>query len=176
MKQIIVTLLTLITLSSCSVQQRAQRHLNRAIALDPTILSKLDTQVKIDTLVVRDTTVIVKARVDTIQSNIDSIITQYKEKGSATLLENDRLKVQLQNLKGHPTVIVQNKEIKIPIHDTVRITVTKTVPASIVHERQEVKGFFYYTGMVFIGSVAIFAIIIIILNRTGISNFFKRKT
>lgn len=173
MKILFLILISLVTLTSCSVQQRAQRHLNRAIALDPTILSTLDTHVKIDTTVVHDTTIVVPATTDSIKTNIDSIVTQYKEKGQVTLLENNKLKVQLQNIKGHPTVIVDTKEIRVPVHDTVRVTLTKTIPAKVVHERVYLHGFFWWVGIVCTGLLGIFVIIFLIIKPNGIISKFS---
>lgn len=170
---LLLPILLLFLLSSCSVEQRAQRHLRRALALDPTILSTLDTKVKIDTTVVHDTVVTVKATVDTIKSNIDSIITVYKAKGDAILLDNERLKVELKNVNGKSTIVTNIKEIKVPVHDTVRVTLTKTIPAIVVHERVYLHGFFWWVGVISLSLIAIFVIIILILHKSGIINLYN---
>lgn len=172
----LIPLLIIILLSSCSAQQRAARKLKKAIELDPSIITTLDTKVKIDTTVVHDTTVIVKERVDTakVAINLDSIKEAYETHNQALLFENDRLKVDIENVKGKPTIVVQEKQIKVPIHDTVRVQIVKTVPATVVHDRIQVKGFFYWAGVGFVSVVSVALIILIILNLTGISSLFKK--
>lgn len=136
MKQRLLLIVPLIVLllSSCSVQQRAQRHLRRAIALDPTILSTLDTQVKLDTLIFHDTTVVVPAK-DT------SVVIPKKD---TVLINDDRANISISKGK----LLIKYKEIKIPIHDTTRITVTKKVPVTVVHERVYLRGFFWWAGII----------------------------
>lgn len=174
-KQLLLLIpLLLLLLNSCSVQKRAQRHLRRAIELDPTIVSKLDTKIVIDTTIIKDTVIKVEARIDTVHSNIDSILAVYKLKGRATLLENDRLKIEIQNIKGKQTIVAHNKEIRIPIRDTLRLTITKTVKATVVHERVATKGFFYFSGMLLWLGLAVAIAIYVISNISGISAFFKK--
>jgi 23S rRNA-/tRNA-specific pseudouridylate synthase len=173
----IYLLLPLALLFSCSPQERAQRKLSKAIALDPTILSTLDVKKQIDTLLKHDTLIKVLQRTDTSKSvfNCDSLAAAYRQNGAAVLMDNDRLKATIENIKGHPKIVVINKPVNVLVHDTLRLKTTVTVKATAVHERVQVKGFFYWTGIGFVSAGAAALAILTLLNWTGILSAIKKR-
>lgn len=188
---VLLILLPLCLLSGCASRVvRAQRHLAKAVELDPTIISKQD--VKIDTLLVHDIIVthdtlvkhdtLIKTK-ETISSNVvaDLIVDNNK----TILLSDTNVIVTAQKVDGGykieatvkaKTILVHDKVFvhdKIPVRDTIRFT--KTIQGKLVHEREYIKGFFYWVGVGFILCTGVGLVILIVLRWTGIIGFIKKK-
>lgn len=153
----LILLLIAVSLSSCATKrQRAVHHLNRAIELDPQVLQTLNSPIRIDTQVIVKKEIIREKVVDSTglytQEDINSLIRELNKNAGdtlATLLENSKLKLELQKTKeGWLQFKSTIKPDTIHWKDTVRINIIKEVPITnqaphIVKDR----GYLYWSGL-----------------------------
>src|SRR5690606_13853759 len=81
--------LGLVLLAGCSADRRAQRHLDRAIRLNPKVISEytMDTIIRVDTVLVRPDTVFIEGDVDSSIVDANTIAGKLQSGEEVTLLD-----------------------------------------------------------------------------------------
>lgn len=173
-KYLVLLLLSTVLLTSCSLlksdAERAQSHLNKAIGLDPTILTHV--MAKVDTFVIYKDTLRIPGVKELIPVPCDTSAE------NRLLFENDQLKVTLlgsQRINGklQRLIAVEKKAQLVPyqVKVPVKMYVPVVVPAKtiVVIDR----GFFWWSGLV-LWSIVVLWILWIILGGYLIKWFPKR--
>ncbi len=152
---LLLVVLVILTLASCRTRlERAERYLDKAIKLNPNVVSTKDTLVVIDTLLLYKDTLFIPADTTKFQFQIDSL----KKEGKQTIFENDKLKVEIRTIKetkdGKVTYrqegIVTNKEKLITRTIKVPFYITKVIPAKLITKTitlQAKRGVFWWVGL-----------------------------
>lgn len=167
MKRLIWILPLLLLFGSCATrQQKAVKHLNKALALDSNVLQNVIVPVIIDTTIIHqdtiivDTTIVVpeKSETSTLSRNeINKLLDSTETlNGKVKLLETELIKINLIKSKdGLIDIQTIIKEIKVPYKDTIpyidTIPFYKEIKAPSVAPVTKVevkKGYFYWTGVI----------------------------
>ena len=114
------------SLQSCSTEKRAQRHLKKAIKLDPTIKKK-------DTIIINDTLISTEVRKDTI-INLERLTDTF-------FLEKDKLSLKL--IKVHDSVYIDAKCDADTIYYTKEIPVERLIYKNYPNSIQKIIDYWY---------------------------------
>ena len=185
MKPVIILLSFLTLLASCSVEKRAQRKLKKAIELDPNIVTTVYTETTIkDTIRFKDTIKIPEKKLIFVTDNsLQNIIDEATRKrdSAITLYEDTKNKVEywkdkadkdnfkIVTGKGGDTVFIDKP---VPYEKTV------TVPGKQITVTNNVKGFFWWFGLVIcilLGLGLILKLVQIFSPSSFLGSLFKSK-
>lgn len=184
MKKLLWILPLLFLISSCATrQQKAVKHLNKAIALDPNVLQHVIVPVIIDTTIIHqdtiilDTTIVIPEKSETSflsRDKINKLLDSASILNSkVTLLETELIKINLSKSKDGlidlETIIKESKfryKDTIPYIDTIpyyqEIKAPSVAPVSKIIE---VRGFFYWVGVGLVSIIALYLLLTFINTR-----------
>lgn len=150
MKQIVLLISLLLLLGSCATKrERAVRHINKALTLDPNVLTKFNLPIRIDTNIVINKQYVTPEKKIYLKANEDSIRRALEAKlGVKTLLvENEKLKLEIQKTKdGWYEFLATVKPDTVTIRDTVFLEIEKEIPVSGLVREVPKRGYLYYCG------------------------------
>lgn len=158
-KLLLILLLPLLLIASCGTRkERAERLVKRANRLYP-IDSLVSEKIVIDTLLKYDTTIVVQhdsAKISLpvydIKSNKPII---YKK---SIILNNNRATISATtNSLGGIDLDILFKEQKIRVQGTIKYKKEIEIHRRVITIRYYIKGFFWWTGLVTIGLIALYS-------------------
>lgn len=191
MKYILILIIAL-SISSCATrQQKAIKHLNKALSLDSTVLKHIIVPITIDTTIINNGVIVIDTIIKTpetktgekitpekFESLVDSLKILNKE---VTLLETEQLKLTLQRTKdGLIDVKGLLKPQYIPYKDT--IPYIDTIPFHLQTKAPSVapitkivtkKGYFYNVGVALhyiLGIAGVLAVLYYVFYRRNSRN------
>lgn len=150
--RIVLVLLLVISLASCATKkERALKSFNKALSLDPDILSNINLPIRIDTQIVRHVEIVTKEKIVNQSVNVDSLkkVLEGEIGAQKVLLENSELKLELFKTKqGWLDFKATIKKDTISVVDTVQVVIEKQLPAKALTKTVHVRGYFYYSGII----------------------------
>lgn len=171
MKTILYLILVFSITSCASVQERARHHLNKALTLDPNILSQVNSSIRVDTTIIVKDTIITPEKQTTLKIKKDSLKEALNIDSGITklLVENNKLKIELTKSKeGWLDFLTTIKSDSISYEKEVPLSIEKEVPVKVLAPTVITKkGYFYYSGIV----LNIFMILITVIE---LWRLFKR--
>lgn len=165
MKKVIILVLLAILISGCATtHQRAVKHVNKALRLDPQVLSEFNSPIRLDTTIVINEQIITPERKIYVGINEDSLrkVLEMQLGVKKMLVENDKLRVELERTKdGWFNFLATVKPDTLYFRDTIEIEIIKEVPVKGLIREVPSKGYFYYCGILLniLGAIFIFIFI-----------------